>query len=125
MKRKKIEPNEEFIMGNQVFSYSIDDGKMKLRMVGPADVKPTKPKKEITPPSEQEVKEYAIKNGYKPDFMWEKMKGYIEAGMKDSHDNPVVNWKLKLNQVWFDPKHKIEQPTQQQNKVVSNFFQND
>ena len=121
MKRKKIEPNEEFIMGNQVFSYSLSDGGIKLKLIGSADVKPSKPKKEIEPPSEQQVKEYAIQSGYNPDFIWEKMKGYINAGMKDSRNNPVLNWKLKLNQVWFVPEHKIK--VDNSGSTVSNFFQ--
>ncbi len=125
MKRKKINPDEEFTMGDQVFSYSISDGKIKLRVIGSADVKPAKPKKEIAIPTEQEVKEYAIKNGYNPEFMWEKMKGYIAADMKDSRGNPVMNWKLKLNQVWFVPEHKIKEPTQSNKTTVSNFFQKD
>jgi len=123
MKRKKIEPNEEFIMGNQVFSYSIDEGKMKLRVVGPADVKPSKPK--FTPPSLDEVKAFFKEKGYN-DIGAKKAWDYYEAGnWHDGKGNPVKNWKQKLTGIWLKDEYKIEQPTQQQNKVVNNFFQKD
>lgn len=58
-------------------------------------------------PTESEVRAYAQDNGYNPTFMWEKMRGYIDNDMEDSYGNPIKNWKLKLNQVWFKPEHKI------------------
>lgn len=109
VKLKEIQPNEEFILNGYVFIATIEDSKVKFKLVRKNEGKVKKIKLDsIEPPSEQDVKAYAIKNGYSPDFMWEKMKGYIDAGMKDSRDNHIRNWKLKLNQVWFQPEHKIK-----------------
>lgn len=58
------------------------------------------------PPTENEVKEFAKSKGYNPEFIWEKMAGYIDNDMHDSQGNPILNWKLKLNQVWFKPENK-------------------
>jgi len=56
MKRKKINPDEEFEMAGQVFAYSVIDGNLKLRVVGLADVKSSKPK--FIPPSLEDVKAF-------------------------------------------------------------------
>lgn len=115
MKPKKINPGEEFIIHGTVYSYSLVDDKPVIKALRTATEK-----KKPDIPSEEEIKEYAKKNGYDPNFMWEKAKGYIDADMEDSRGNKIVNLKLKLNQVWFKPEFKIkEEPT----KKVTNFYQ--
>lgn len=116
MKLKQIEPNEEFIFSGFVFTAYLEESKVKFKLLRKHDgkVKVTKP---AVIHSEQEIKKYAIDNGYDPAFMWERAKGYIDAGMKDSQGNDVKNLKLKLNQVWFKPEHKIKKEN------TSTFFQ--
>ena len=116
---KKIQLNEEFVLEGAVYEFIQKEKGISLKFVRQTFQKHTpKPKKEITIPLEADVKKYASDNGYNPNFMWEKMKGYIDAGMKDSRDNPIKNWKLKLNQVWFVPANKT---TKEEPKIK--FFQ--
>ena len=110
---KKISPGEEFSMGGVVFIYELSEGSIKLKRIRDAKQKA----KSITTPTEQEVKEYAIQNGYSPEFMWEKMKAYIDNDMKDSRGTVIKNWKMKLNQVWFKPENKLKE-----NKQGISFF---
>jgi len=120
MKRKKIEPDEEFEMGGQVFAYSVIDGNLKLRVVGSADVKPYKPK--FIPPSLQDVKAFFKDKGYN-EIGAKKAWDYYEAGnWHDSKGTPVKNWKQKLMGVWFKDEYKL-QPNTPQPTTVSNFFQ--
>lgn len=106
---KRISLNEEFVLdGGAVYEFVQKEKGISLKFVRESYKNHTpKPKKEITIPLEADVKKYASDNGYNPEFMWERMKGYIDAGMTDSQGTQIKNWKLKLNQVWFKPEHKI------------------
>lgn len=111
-KIKNIQENEEFIAKGIVFTWSSDGAKIVFKPIRKHD-KAVKVSKPVNIPSEQEIKKYAIDNGYDPEFMWERAKGYIDAGMKDSQGNDVKNLKLKLNQVWFVDKNKIKKETKE------------
>jgi len=105
---KRINLNEEFILvGSGVFEFIQKESGVSLKFIRENYKNHTVKKKEIVIPLEADVKKYASDNGYDPNFMWERMKGYIAADMTDSQGNQVKNWKLKLNQVWFKPQHKI------------------
>ncbi len=120
MKRKKINPDEEFIMEDLVFSYSVSDGKIKLRLIGSADVKPTKK----SAPSVEEVIAFFKEKGY-TETAAKKAHEYYEAGnWHDSKGNPVKNWKQKMMAVWFKDENKIKE-AQSNKTTVSNFFQKD
>lgn len=116
MKIKEILPNEEFLHQGHIFILTTENDKVKFKHVRKHNGSVKKDKQASPPPSEQEIKKYALDNGYDPEFMWEKAKGYIDAGMKDSKNNDVKNLKLKLNQVWFKPEFKIK-PKETQTKT--------
>lgn len=98
---KKLKLDEDFEVDGRMFYFTNSDGNLKLC------VSERKPKVAAIP-TEQEIKQYALSAGYDPEFMWEKAKGYIDAGMVDSRGTKIKNLKLKLNQVWFKPEHKVK-----------------
>lgn len=56
-------------------------------------------------PTEQDVVDYFVKNGYKAEA-GKKAFVYYEAGdWKDSTGKPVLAWKQKMQAVWFKPEH--------------------
>lgn len=115
---KRITLNEQFILvGSGVYSFVQKEKGVSLKFIS-TDYKIPK-KKEVVIPTETDVKKYASDNGYNPNFMWERMKGYIDAGMTDSQGNQIKNWKLKLNQVWFVDANKVTK-----DKPTIKFFQN-
>ncbi len=66
-------------------------------------------------PSLSEVKEYFIQNGYKEEVA-EKAYNIYNASIedhpkrkywRDSRDNLIKNWKLKMQSVWFKDENKI------------------
>jgi hypothetical protein len=120
MKRKKINPDEEFEMAGQVFAYSVIDGNLKLRVVGSADVKPTKPK--FIPPSLQDVKDYFKSKKYLESAAIKFHQYYDAAEWKDSKGNQVKNWRQKAIGIWFKKENEdlgsTVKPT-----TVNNFFQ--
>ena len=74
--------------------------------------------KEETPaaiPTLLEVKKYFSDNGYDPD-VGEKAFNIYQASLedhpkrkywRDSRDNQIKNWKLKMRSVWFKPENKL------------------
>lgn len=70
-------------------------------------------------PTLKEVKEYFIKNGYSEKVAIRAFNMYnasVEANPKlkywrDSRDNPIKNWKMKMQSVWFKDENKIKQST--------------
>lgn len=73
------------------------------------NTKPLNNKKILKPPNIEEVKKYFFENKY-PELLAERFyKGYSEANWRDSHGNPVKNWKQKAQHVWFKPESKIQQ----------------
>ena len=72
-------------------------------------------KREEYIPSLSEVKEYFKQNGYDPKVA-EKAFDIYNASLedhpqrkywRDSRDNPIKNWKLKMQSVWFKDENKI------------------
>jgi hypothetical protein len=68
-------------------------------------------------PSLEEVKNYFSSNGYSPKVAERAYSMYqtsVEDHPKrkywrDSRDNPIKNWKLKMQSVWFKDENKIQQ----------------
>lgn len=121
MKRKQINPDEEFVMNGEVFAYSVVEGNIRLRRVTSAEVKKTK---SFIPPTLEEVKEFFKEKGYN-EIGAKKAFDYYEAGgWKDGKGNQVKNWKQKMLGVWFRDEYKINEPTKQ-GQVHSNFFMKD
>lgn len=68
-------------------------------------------------PTLKEVKQYFKENGYKPKVA-EKAYNIYNASVedhpkrqywRDSRDNLIKNWKLKMQSVWFKPENEIQQ----------------
>jgi len=65
-------------------------------------------RKQFTPPTAAQVKEYAESRGY-PNFDAEKFIAYYAAAdWHDSKGNAVRNWKQKMLSVWLKGKNKSE-----------------
>lgn len=100
---KKIKENEEFQLGNRVFTYTMNEGKISLI-----------PGKKLTlkkAPSEQDVKDFFKKNGYKEESAIKFHQYYSAADWSDGKGNQVKNWKQKAIGVWFKPENKETTPT--------------
>jgi len=59
----------------------------------------------FTPPSFVDFENYCKENGFQ-NIAERAFKGYSENDWKDSRDNPVVNWKSKLQNVWFNDSNR-------------------
>jgi hypothetical protein len=71
-----------------------------------------KDKKIFIPPLLSDVIEYFSENGYSVDVAKTAFNFYNVRDWKDSNDNEVSNWKLKMQSVWFKEENK------QKNKVA-------
>lgn len=74
------------------------------------------------PPTLQEVINYFIEKGYSEESA-KKAFEYYEAGRQnghwfDSRGNIVLNWKQKMNSVWFKPENLIQQQGLFKNEMV-------
>ena len=64
--------------------------------------------KGFVPPTFIDFEIYCKENGFK-NIAERAFKGYSENEWKDSKGNKVLNWKSKLQNVWFDEKNKDKQ----------------
>lgn len=62
----------------------------------------------FVPPTLNEVIQYFSEKGYREDIAIKAFNGYDEAKWIDSHGKPVLNWKQKMNNVWFEEKNRIQ-----------------
>lgn len=60
----------------------------------------------FTPPSEIEVVDYFIENGYIQTAALKAFNYYTVGDWNDSRGNPVKNWKQKMQSVWFKEENK-------------------
>lgn len=74
--------------------------------------------KDFTPPSFEEFKSYCTENGY-ASIAERVFKGYSDNDWRDSNNKPVLNWKLKLQFVWFKDSNK-DKDGNQKSKVSKN-----
>lgn len=63
-------------------------------------------RKKMEPPTEAEVVQYFIENGYSVEAGKKAYKYYAASGWVDSRGNPVRSWKQKMIAVWFKPENK-------------------
>jgi hypothetical protein len=72
------------------------------------EIKRIKEKKNaFVPPTLNEVKQYFKEKGYREEIAIKAFTGYDEADWIDSQGNPVLNWKQKMVNVWFDEKNRV------------------
>jgi hypothetical protein len=65
-------------------------------------------KKKFNPPTLDEVKLYFTENGFSSQAAERAFRGYNVANWIDSKGKPVLNWKQKMNNVWFTDENKIK-----------------
>lgn len=111
---KKIKEGEEFQLGSQVFTYSINEsGGVVIKVVN----KPSKSKTtQKANPTIQEVKDFFKSKGYSEESAIKFHEYYDVAGWKDAKGNPVKNYKQKAMAVWFVDKNKIQEKPQKESK---------
>ncbi len=63
-----------------------------------------------TKPTLEEINAYCQSQGYVLDGQY-IYNYYDELGWKDKNGNPICNWKIKLQTVWFKPEHRIKRTT--------------
>ncbi len=65
-----------------------------------------KGKKSFVPPKVDEVVEFFVERGYRPDVGSKAWEYYSLADWKDSTGKAVKNWKQKMVAVWFKPENQ-------------------
>jgi len=68
------------------------------------------------PPSEKEIIDYFIENGYEEETAKKMFQSYSVADWFDSKGNKVKNWKQKAINVWFKPENKANNQIKYQHK---------
>lgn len=63
-------------------------------------------KESFVPPTKQDVINYFKEKGYRTDIAEKAWEYYNEAGWKDAHGKPVLNWKQKMLSNWMKPEYK-------------------
>lgn len=69
--------------------------------------KESKKKKQFEPPTIEQVKEYFVTEGYKPEIAEKFFKYYNTGEWKDSKGKPIRSWKQKAQAVWFKPENSL------------------
>jgi uncharacterized protein YdaU (DUF1376 family) len=59
--------------------------------------------------NENEVIDYFILNGYKKEVAIKAFNYYNEANWHDASGKKVLNWKQKMQSVWFKPENKVQE----------------
>ena len=97
----KIDDEDEQPMNNE---RTADEQRMNTTK---KDKKDNKGKKEFIAPLVSDVCDYFVENGYLKSAAETAFNFYSPSGWKDSNGKQVVNWKLKMQQVWFKEENKI------------------
>lgn len=86
------------------------------QQTGESKVKESKIKKnkKIIYPSLKEVEEYFDTNGFKLDIAIKAFNYYSVADWHDSKGNKILNWKQKMQAVWFKDENKINGSVQKE-----------
>lgn len=75
----------------------------------PAVSKPkSRDRRVFVPPTEAEVVEYFVANGYRADVARRAWRYYDVAKWRDSGGNPVKSWKQKMLAVWMKPENAMD-----------------
>lgn len=97
----EILPLQTFLLNNKPYHYIVENNEVILRKGKSPQDKPTKPKKEIVYPSEQEVIDYFQSKGYTVESAKKAFKHYNDYEWKDSVGKKVINWKQKMSTNWM------------------------
>lgn len=62
--------------------------------------------KNFIPPTLDEVKKYFVVNGFNESLAERAFKYYAENEWKDKNDQPIKNWKQKMQGVWFREENR-------------------
>lgn len=107
---KKIKPGELFRLGNNVFTYSINEKGAVLIAPAPNAPPIKEPlKKDFIPPTLQEVKDFYKGRGYS-ELAAENAFDYYSNGnppWTDRNGDKVISWKQKMIANWMKPSDKI------------------
>jgi hypothetical protein len=108
----RVNPGEEFILANSVFTYSLNEsGAVVITRMKELKGK-LKKTKEFIPPTLDEVKAYFALKGYSEAGAIHAYEYYSEGNWTDSKGNAVINWKQKMLQNMMFDKDKIQSPQQ-------------
>jgi hypothetical protein len=101
--------------GTQTATQSVTISKLK-------ETKPNKKKQRVQPqpPSLNEVIEYFKDNGYNEEIARKAFNHYAVADWKDKNGKKVMNWKQKMNTVWFGDEGKLPAPGESLQMFASN-----
>lgn len=70
---------------------------------------PSKPeKKNFSPPSVDQVIKYFVENGFPIPLAKRVFESYNVADWHDSNGKKILNWKQKMQNVWFKPENKAD-----------------
>ncbi|MBS4042355.1 MAG: hypothetical protein KGZ59_00880 [Chitinophagaceae bacterium] len=76
-------------------------------------------KKKFEPPTEKEVLDYFLDNGYKIEVAKKAFKYYNELNWKDSKGQQINSWKAKMIAVWFKDENKIQKTEESKSNTVA------
>ena len=68
--------------------------------------------KKFIPPSQIDVENYFLENGYKSESAIKAFNYYDCAGWKDSNGKSVKSWKQKMRGVWFKEENELPAKTE-------------
>jgi len=83
-----------------------DTPKVNESKVNISKVKDKRKTKVFIAPTIEEIKSYFKENGYTENSGSKAFNYYSVADWKDSKGNPVLNWKQKMQSVWFKDENK-------------------
>ena len=79
---------------------------------------PKKPRHAFTPPTEDEVADYAAGlNVEAPREIARRFIGCYAPEWRDTYNRPIRNWKMKFRQVWAKRRQRPQQRTPPQKPV--------
>jgi hypothetical protein len=78
----------------------------------------------FVPPTQDEVLNYFIENGYSSYSGTKAFKYYHTGDWKDSSGKQVRNWKQKMQSVWFKEENLIKDNTRSKESLPDNIYRN-
>lgn len=111
MSLKKIKPGEEFALNTSVYTYSIGKDGISIELKKVRNIGEKQVKKGFIPPTLDDVKAYVKEKGYMEEVAIKAFNSYSESEppWHDSRGNPVIMWKQKILNNWFNDEYKIKE----------------